>query len=113
MLNSQDLLVVLDLRIRDIALEVFAEQSSVRRPPLTNDFDPEVAELRAKLQRILAKEFVSIAEAATLLGCSDGHIRNQVRKARKGKTKRPIPFRDLDGVTIFRLGELLAWSEQR
>lgn len=71
----------------------------------------EEAELRAKLARIRAKEFVSIMEAAFLLGCSDGHLRNLVRKAKKGDARSPVPFRDLDGVVVFKLDELLAWSE--
>jgi hypothetical protein len=73
--------------------------------------DEEAARLRAQLQLIAAKEFLTINEAAVLLSCSASHIRNLVKKAHKGKSKRPIPFRDLDGVTVFHRVELLAWSE--
>lgn len=76
-------------------------------PPAGHEGD----ELRAKLARIRAKEFVTIMEAAFLLGCSDGHLRNLVRKAKKGEARSPVPFRDLDGVVVFKLDELLAWSE--
>ena len=59
-----------------------------------------------------AKEFITVKEAHVLLGCSDGHIRNLVDKARKGRTSYPIPFLDLDGVTIFPLAKLLEWAER-
>jgi len=72
----------------------------------------EAANIQQALQRILIKEFISIKEAHLLLGCSDGHIRNLVDKARKKKTSHPIPFLDLDGVTVFRRVKLLEWAER-
>jgi hypothetical protein len=60
----------------------------------------------------MAKEFVSIKETALLLNCSDGHIRNLVGKAQKGKASHPIPFLDLDGVTVFPRVKLLEWARQ-
>jgi len=60
----------------------------------------------------MVKEFISIREAHLLLACSDGHIRNLVDKARKKKTSHPIPFLDLDGVTVFHRSKLLEWAEQ-
>jgi hypothetical protein len=71
----------------------------------------EAVSLRAQLQLIAVKEFLTINEAALLLSCSASHIRNLIKKARQRKSKRPIPFRDLDGVTVFHRVELLAWSE--
>ena len=68
--------------------------------------------LRDDLERIKAKEFISTREAHLLLGCSDGHIRNLVDKARMGKASHPIPFLDLDGVTVFPLTKLLEWAER-
>jgi hypothetical protein len=63
-------------------------------------------------QRIMAKEFVSIKEVALLLNCSDGHVRNLVHKAQSGKASNPIPFLDLDGVTVFPRLKLLEWAGQ-
>lgn len=94
--------------VRREALAVF-EEFEERLKPCGSDLEAD--ELRTKLARIRAKEFISIMEASLLLGCSDGHIRNLVRKAKKGEARHPIPFRDLDGVVVFKLDELLAWSE--
>jgi hypothetical protein len=60
----------------------------------------------------MIKEYISIREAHLLLNCSDGHIRNLVDKARKKKTPHPIPFLDLDGVTVFQRVKLLEWAER-
>lgn len=73
--------------------------------------DNEAVRLKAQLQLITAKEFLTINEAALLLSCSASHVRNLIKKARQRKSKRPIPFRDLDGVIVFQRVELLAWSE--
>jgi hypothetical protein len=74
--------------------------------------DPKALQLQRRLALIHVKERISIAEAALLLNCSDGHIRNLVKKAKKNKTKNPIPFCDLDGVTVFNRLALLDWAEQ-
>ena len=95
--------------VRREAQAVFEEIEGRLKPC---DGESEADELRTKLARIRAKEFVSIMEASLLLGCSDGHIRNLVRKAKKGEARHPLPFRDLDGVIVFKPDELLAWSEQ-
>jgi hypothetical protein len=105
--NRNDLLRVLDERIRIVALEVFSELQQQSPPP---DICVEAKELQKKLQRILAKEFISISEAALLLGCSDGHLRNLISKAAKGKTATPIPYLDLDGVTVLPRAQLLDWA---
>jgi hypothetical protein len=80
--------------------------------PPQEETDPKVLELRRKLALINEKEFIYVAEAALLLNCSDGHIRNLVKKAKKNKTKNPIPFIDLDGPTVFKRVALLDWAEQ-
>ena len=73
--------------------------------------DPEALKLKHKFALIHAKERISIAEAALLLNCSDGHVRNLVKKAKKKQAKDPIPFCDLDGVTVFNRVALLEWAE--
>jgi hypothetical protein len=105
--EENDLLSALDERVRYVVLEVLREQQATTT---LNSNDAEAESLRATLQRINAKEFVSIKEAAVLLSCSESHLRNLVSKARKGKAKRPIPFSDLDGVTVFHRMKLLQWA---
>ncbi len=74
--------------------------------------DPEALEFQRILRRIYAKENISIQEAAVLLNCSDGHVRNLVKKAKNKKSQHPIPFLDLDGVITFNREELLAWGRK-
>ena len=81
-------------------------------PEFNQQPDPEALASQRILARIYAKENISIQEAAFLLNCSDGHLRNLVKKARAGKTQHPIPFLDLDGVVTFNREELLAWSRR-
>jgi hypothetical protein len=72
--------------------------------------DAVAAEYQLRLSRIRAKENISIQDAAFLLNCSDGHLRNLIKKAKQRKTSLPIPFNDLDGLCTFNREELLAWS---
>ena len=53
--------------------------------PSQEETDPKVLELRHKLALINEKEHISVAEAALFLNCSDGHIRNLVKRAKKIK----------------------------
>jgi hypothetical protein len=111
--NKDDLVTLLDERIRRISKEVATEVLGKATQP--SDIlikDIEAANVQQALQRIMIKEFISIREAHLLLGCSDGHIRNLVDKARKKKTSHPIPFLDLDGVTVFQRVKLLEWAER-
>jgi hypothetical protein len=111
--DNNDLVALLDERIRRISKEVATEILS--KAPQPSDLfikDMEAANVQQALQRIMIKEFISIREAHLLLGCSDGHIRNLVDKARKKKTSHPIPFLDLDGVTVFQRVKLLEWAER-
>jgi hypothetical protein len=111
--NKDDLVTLLDERIRRISQEVAGEM--LGKAPQPSDLfikDLEAVNIQKVLQRIMIKEFISIREAHVLLGCSDGHIRNLVDKARKKKTSQPIPFLDLDGVTVFQRVKLLEWAER-
>jgi hypothetical protein len=100
--------------------EKFIEELSerVRQKLLTEErqhherLDSDALEFQHKLSRINAKQNISIQEAAVLLNRSDGHIRNLVKKAKHKRTRHPIPFLDLDGVTTFDREELLAWSRR-
>lgn len=72
----------------------------------------EAEDYRRRIAVINAKEFLTAKEAALLLGCSDGHLRNLVREAKKGRKRYPVPYRDLDGVITFPREELLKWSAE-
>jgi len=72
--------------------------------------EDEAASTRLTLEKIKAKEFASVAEAAQLMGCSDSHVRNLVEKALADQAACPIPFADLDGVRVFPVQELLQWT---
>lgn len=74
--------------------------------------DAEANEYRRKLALLHAKDFWKPAEAAFVLGCSDTHLRNLVKKAQQGRTSRPIPFIDLDGAVSFPRQRLLEWAGQ-
>jgi hypothetical protein len=74
--------------------------------------DAEANEYRRKLTLLYAKDFWKPAEAAFVLGCSDTHLRNLVKKAQEGRTSRPIPFIDLDGAVSFPRQQLLEWAGQ-
>ncbi len=111
---TDSFVTALEERVRRIAAEVVAEQ--LRRGPEAagspHVVDDDVKKLRDALRLIMSKEFISVGEARLLLGCSDGHIRNLVNKARKGKTAYPIPFLGLDGVSVFPRVKLLEWAEK-
>lgn len=94
--------------IESIARRVFEAMQETR----SSDKDQEALETRQRLERINAKEFITIKEAAFLLSCSRGHVDNLLGKARAGKTTNPVPFRDLDGLVVFNREELLAWSQK-
>ncbi len=96
-------------RVREIAREVFREAAHdyIARPGLTDDAP---GKLRAQICLIKAKERVTVKEAALLLSCSESHVRKLVRLASKGKSPRPIPAVDMEGVTVFPLRDLLDWA---
>ncbi|MBA2527902.1 MAG: hypothetical protein ACR2HX_13020 [Pyrinomonadaceae bacterium] len=97
-------------QIEEVARRVFREMQSSSSELCQSD--PEIEMVKHRLDRIMAKEFITLSEAAFLLSCSDGHIRNLLKKAHSGETERLIPVRDLDGVFVFNLEELLAWSRE-
>ena len=66
-------------QIEEVARRVFREML-----PASTSLGDEVAELTAtksRLARMMAKEFITIAKAAFLLSCSEGHIRNLLKEA--------------------------------
>lgn len=95
--------------LKQIARDAVQELISEQRLSLTPKSDPS-SEFREQLNRIKAKEYVTVKEAALLLSCSESHIRKLVMLTRKGKAHRPIPFVDMEGVTVFCLITLLEWA---
>src|SRR5215471_12329109 len=95
-------------QIEEVARRVFREML-LPSTALAHE-DTELEATRSRVARIMAKEFITIAEAAFLLSCSEGHVRNLLRKACNRETQHPIPARDLDGLFVFHREELLAWS---
>ena len=93
---------------RAVFHEAFINDAAAKQLP-----DEPVAKLREELAFIKAKEHITVREAALLMSCSDSHIRKLVILARKRKTPRPIPFVDLEGVTVFPVITLLEWAHAR
>jgi hypothetical protein len=106
------MLIELPEHFIDEVAERVKQKLESNTPEALQQPDPEALESQRVLARIRAKDNISIQEAAFLLNCSDGHIRNLVKKAKTKKTQQPIPFLDLDGVITFNREELLAWSRQ-
>src|SRR5205085_5778041 len=95
--------------MKRIAREVFEEVAPGYLGQM-NVSDDAPAKLCGQLALIKVKERVTVKEAALLLSCSESHIRKLVMLARKGKSRRPIPFVDMEGVTVFPLSDLLDWA---
>ena len=108
-MSEQEIATLLSARMKEIAREVFQE---ITRDDAGHDrvTDDAPAKLRQQLALIKAKEHVTVREAALLLSCSESHIRKLIKLARKGKSHHPIPFVDMEGVTVFPVCNLLAWA---
>jgi hypothetical protein len=112
MLTNQNILALLDERIAEIARTVFLECDGNGKASVHSSDDAS-AKLREQIAFIKAKEHVTVKEAALLLSCSESHIRKLVMLARKGKTRRPVPYIDLEGVIIFPREILLDWASAK
>ena len=97
---------------RGVAREVAERVYEEKREGATPTKDALADDHHSRLERILAKRYVSVGEAALLLSCSDSYLRKLVKRAQKKETRHPIPFTDLDGHVVFELCKLLAWAEQ-
>jgi hypothetical protein len=108
-MSDQEIARMLGERMKEIAREIFQEVARDYAVQ-SRTTDNGAAKLREQLALIKAKEHVTVKEAALLLSCSESHIRKLVKLARKGKSRRPIPFVDMEGVTVFSLRDLLDWA---
>ena len=108
-MSDHEIVALLLARIREIAREVFQEFA---RDDLAQSCSTDAAprKLREQLALIKSKERVTVKEAALLLSCSESHVRKLVKLAHKGKSRRPIPSVDMEGVTVFPLLDLLEWA---
>lgn len=109
-MNERDFATLLLERIKEIAREVLQEELEHNKLPQTSPVNEASIKLRQQITLIKAKEHITVKEAALLLSCSESHIRKLVRLARKNKSRIPIPFVDMDGVTVFPLQNLLSWA---
>jgi hypothetical protein len=111
-MNDHEIATLLSERMKEIAREVFQEitQDYADHSRVTDDAP---AKLREQLALIKAKEHVTVKEAALLLSCSESHIRKLIKLARKGKSRHPIPFVDMEGVTVFPVCNLLDWASPK
>jgi hypothetical protein len=53
--------------------------------------DEEAEETRRTIEKIKAKEFISVEEAALLFGCNEQHLRNQVQKGNRWRVGSSDP----------------------
>lgn len=107
-MKDQEFVALLDERIEQIARDVL--QAIIHDSALSHPSDEASAKLRGQLELIKVKEHVTVKEAALLLSCSESHIRKLVMMARKTKTRHPIPYVDMEGVTVFPRQILLDWA---
>jgi hypothetical protein len=106
---NDNLVKLLRSWIKEIAREAFQEFAG-EHADRSDSTDGAPAKLREQLALIKSKERVTVKEAALLLSCSESHVRKLVKLALKGKSRRPIPSVDMDGVTVFPLRDLLEWA---
>ena len=109
-MGDEEIVALLFARIKEIACEVFQEFARDHLDQSDPAGDDAPRKMREQLALIKSKEHVTIKEAALLLSCSDSHIRKLVKLALKGKSRRPIPAVDMQGVTVFPLRHLLEWA---
>ncbi|HKO41790.1 MAG TPA: helix-turn-helix domain-containing protein [Pyrinomonadaceae bacterium] len=107
-MTDTDFVALLNERMKEIALQVL--QATRAASTSLPSFDEPSERLRQQLALIKAKDHVTVKEAALLLSCSESHIRKLVMMTRKGKSRRPIPFVDMEGVTVFPRELLLRWA---
>lgn len=111
-MSEHEFATLLSERMKEIAREVFQEVAHdyISQSRITDDAPSKI---REQLSLIKAKAHVTVKEAALLLSCSESHIRKLIKLARKGKSRRPIPFVDMEGVTVFPISDLLDWASPK
>jgi hypothetical protein len=75
--------------------------------------DEEAERIERTLQRIKAKQFITIPEFALLFNCSRGHVDKLLDQAQQPNCKYPVPYVDLNGLIQFDRLEVLEWARLR
>lgn len=93
--------------LEQIAQDVFERMSSETRAIV---HDAEAEEIARKLQRIDARQFITIPEFSFLFNCSVGYVGKLLERAQKKETAYPVPHLNLDGLIQFDREEVLKWA---
>lgn len=96
--------------IEQIAREVL---ESMVGNAAANVRDEEAERIERTLQRIRAKQFITIPEFALLFNCSRGHVDKLLDQAQQPNCKYPLPYVDLNGLIQFDRLEVLEWARLR
>jgi len=75
--------------------------------------DEEAERIERTLQRIMAKQFITIPEFALLFNCSLGHVDKLLDQAQQPNCKYLLPYVDLNGLIQFERVEVLEWARLR
>ncbi|MCA1576353.1 MAG: hypothetical protein LC794_03195 [Acidobacteria bacterium] len=75
--------------------------------------DEEAQTIERTLQRIKAKQFITIPEFALLFNCSRCHVDKLLDQAQQPNCKYPVPYVDLNGLIQFDRLEVLEWARLR
>ena len=75
--------------------------------------DEEAKQTERVLQRINAKQFITISEFAFLFNCSRSHVDKLLDQAQQPDCKYPVPYIDLNGLVQFDRLEVLQWARLR
>ena len=78
-----------------------------------NVHDEEAERIERTLQRIRAKQFITIPEFALLFNCSRGDVDAPLDQAQQPNCKYPVPYVDLNGLIQFERLEVLEWARLR
>ena len=96
--------------IEQIAREVL---ESMVGNAAANVHDEEAERIERTLQRIRAKQFITIPEFALLFNCSRGHVDTLLDQAQQPNCKYPVPYVDLNCLIQFERVEVLEWARLR
>ena len=75
--------------------------------------DEEAERIERTLQRIKAKQFITIPEFALLFNCSRSHVDQLLEQAQQPDCKYPVPYIDLNGLIQFDRIEVVEWARLR
>jgi hypothetical protein len=95
--------------IEAIAREVFERSIADFRPGV---YDEEADQITRTLQKINAKQFITIGEFQFLFGCSRGYVDKLLGEAAAGTSDHPVPYCDLNGLCVFERVKVLAWAAE-